>query len=113
MNEKRPYKSRLEMLGLTAEPRPRPVNRQNGTPDMRDAPAWANWLAQNADGHWHWYEQQPIQEDVDPGDWGGQWEYLHEADYLSDETPRAAGAGWSEPPDELDGWERTLTPVTR
>lgn len=28
-------------------------------PDWRDAPEWANWLAQDMDGVWHWYSQQP------------------------------------------------------
>lgn len=25
-------------------------------PDWKDAPDWANWLAQEADGQWWWFE---------------------------------------------------------
>jgi hypothetical protein len=30
-------------------------------PDWKDAPEWANWLAQDKDGTWYWYEQEPRQ----------------------------------------------------
>lgn len=28
-------------------------------PSWDDAPKWANWLAQDKDGSWWWYEEQP------------------------------------------------------
>lgn len=28
-------------------------------PNWKDAPGWAQWLAQDADGVWYWYESQP------------------------------------------------------
>lgn len=28
-------------------------------PDWKDAPEWANYLAQDADGDWFWYEHKP------------------------------------------------------
>ena len=28
-------------------------------PNWMDAPAWANWLAMDASGVWHWFQQQP------------------------------------------------------
>ena len=28
-------------------------------PKWKDAPDWANWLAQNADGGWCWFEKEP------------------------------------------------------
>lgn len=28
-------------------------------PDWKDAPEWAQYLAQDGDGDWWWYEQQP------------------------------------------------------
>lgn len=28
-------------------------------PDWKYAPEWANWLAQNGDGVWGWYEREP------------------------------------------------------
>lgn len=34
---------------------------ESGKPDWDDAPEWAEWLAQDADGSWWWYESQPQQ----------------------------------------------------
>ena len=28
-------------------------------PDWKDAPQWANYLAQDKDGTWYWYENEP------------------------------------------------------
>jgi hypothetical protein len=28
-------------------------------PDWKDAPEWANWLAQDSDGRWVWYHDEP------------------------------------------------------
>jgi hypothetical protein len=28
-------------------------------PDWKDAPEWANWLAMDANGTWHYYEHEP------------------------------------------------------
>lgn len=28
-------------------------------PDWKDAPQWANYLAQDEDGSWYWYEDEP------------------------------------------------------
>lgn len=39
-------------------------------PQWRNAPAWANWLARDADGTWFWYEQAP---DCIPSSGGGMW----------------------------------------
>ncbi len=30
-------------------------------PDWKDAPSWANYLAQDEDGDWYWYEKEPRQ----------------------------------------------------
>ena len=27
-----------------------------------NAPRWANWLAMDADGRWHWFENEPTQQ---------------------------------------------------
>ena len=32
------------------------------TPDWNDAPEWANYLAQDKNGGWYWYENRPILE---------------------------------------------------
>lgn len=29
-------------------------------PDWKDAPEWANWLAQDGNGAWWWYEDKPL-----------------------------------------------------
>jgi len=29
-------------------------------PDWKNAPEWANWLAQDNNGNWYWYEYKPI-----------------------------------------------------
>jgi hypothetical protein len=28
-------------------------------PSWRDAPSWAQWLAQDSDGEWFWYSEKP------------------------------------------------------
>jgi len=28
-------------------------------PSWKDAPDWANWLAQDSDGEWFWFEDKP------------------------------------------------------
>lgn len=28
-------------------------------PEWKDAPDWANWMAQDMDGEWWWYEMKP------------------------------------------------------
>lgn len=28
-------------------------------PDWKDAPKWAKWLAQDSDGEWFWYSEEP------------------------------------------------------
>jgi len=33
---------------------------KNKTPDWKDAPSWANWLAMDSDGFWYWYENRPF-----------------------------------------------------
>ena len=32
-------------------------------PNWKDAPKWAQWLAQDANGLWWWYENEPYQTD--------------------------------------------------
>lgn len=29
-------------------------------PDWKDAPEWAQWLAQDSDGDWWWYAVEPL-----------------------------------------------------
>lgn len=35
----------------------------DGKPDWKDAPAWAEWLCQDANGKWHWFKDEPIVND--------------------------------------------------
>lgn len=32
------------------------------TPSWDDAPSWANWVAQDGDGQWQWYNKKPVAE---------------------------------------------------
>jgi len=41
-------------------------------PDWKDAPEWANWLAQDEDGEWPWFEEEPTSCE-DDGFFGGLW----------------------------------------
>lgn len=38
-------------------------------PDYADAPEWARWKAQDADGEWFWYRHEPDL-DINSGQWG-------------------------------------------
>lgn len=38
-------------------------------PDWKDAPEWANYLAMDVDGQWHWYEAKPETHASDNGWW--------------------------------------------
>lgn len=29
-------------------------------PDWKDSPEWAQWLAQDSNGKWFWYEREPL-----------------------------------------------------
>jgi len=37
----------------------------NGKPSWDNAPEWANWLAQDANGDWYWYKERPIPDSRD------------------------------------------------
>lgn len=45
-------------------------------PDWSEAPEWAEWLAQDRDGQWGWYEVEPRQSPyADTWFWeDGEWE---------------------------------------
>lgn len=43
-----------------------------GKPDWGDAPDWAKWLAQDANGSWGWYQRKPVQLRADHG--AGVWD---------------------------------------
>lgn len=44
-------------------------------PDWKDAPEWANYLAQDEDSDWYWFEKEPS---IQAHTWWadeGQWTY--------------------------------------
>lgn len=45
----------------------------NGKPDWKDAPEYANWLAQDQDGSWWWYEKLP--DPLKGSDGDGVWRF--------------------------------------
>lgn len=47
-----------QIICTKAEFESRKAERQN-KPDWRGAPHWANWLSQDSDGVWCWYEPEP------------------------------------------------------
>lgn len=38
-------------------------------PDWKDAPEWARFLAQDSDGEWFWYENEPRPQHGHSGTW--------------------------------------------
>jgi hypothetical protein len=48
-------------------------------PEWKNAPDWAQWLAQDEDGEWWWYELEPKQACTDA--WS-EWEGLHRAAFV-------------------------------
>lgn len=54
-------------------------------PDWNGAPKWANFLAQDPDGDWYWYEQRPFWNHVKDR-WGvGFGRCVSHAEWLADE----------------------------
>lgn len=46
-------------------------------PSWDTAPHWANYLAQDENGNWYWYQNQPYTDDEDIPEWfndGGRYE---------------------------------------
>jgi len=53
-----------------------------GTPDWKDAPNWAKYLAMDSNGNWYWYENKPtfnLFDDADDnlGSWYVPGKYEH------------------------------------
>jgi hypothetical protein len=58
-------------------------------PEWKDAPRWANWLAQDESGIWHWFEFEP-----EPSYSGMVW----------DSRPGAIALAYR----TVQGWDKTL-----
>ena len=51
-------------------------------PDWKDAPEWANYVAQDRDGYWCWYESHPhLPKDSDEWTAQGRSEYAVEPNH--------------------------------
>lgn len=62
---------RLEKLSAVVE---EPSHIISDVPSWDDAPEWANWLAQDSNGWWYWFEIEPYQEEA-CWNFGGDEEY--------------------------------------
>ncbi len=65
-------------------------------PSWNDAPAWARFVAMNADGQWTWYENRPYPETEFQSDEFSIWDV---EDGRMQDVPRTL---------RFDGWETTL-----
>ena len=53
-------------------------------PSWDEAPEWANWLAMDGNGLWHWYEVEPeVSEYFDL--WYSKYTYLPAGKYYGDD----------------------------
>ena len=50
----------------------------NGEPSWKDAPYWAEWLAQDSDGEWYWFDCKP---DGKEGVWAMTGDVVSKAGY--------------------------------
>lgn len=48
-----------DMIRASLESSNKVEDNPQGAPDWSDAPSWAEWLAQDSDGWWYWYEVKP------------------------------------------------------
>lgn len=67
-------------------------------PSWENAPEWAKWLAQDADGEWCWFRHKPLKES-EPAIWNNDINLS-----VKDET-QWRRAGESKP---NENWRRTL-----
>ena len=59
---------RMQAIGQNGEMASEVYAAVDGAPSWRDAPSWAQWLAQDSGGRWHWFEC-PIYADSDYEEW--------------------------------------------
>ena len=59
---------RMQAIGQNGEIASEVYAAVDGAPSWRDAPSWAQWLAQDSGGRWHWFEC-PIYADSDDEEW--------------------------------------------
>ena len=59
---------RMQAIGQNGEMASEVYAAVDGAPSWNDAPAWAQWLAQDIGGRWYWFEC-PIYADSDDEEW--------------------------------------------
>ena len=59
---------RMQAIGQNGEMASEVYAAVYGSPSWNDAPSWAQWLAQDSGGRWHWFEC-PIYADSDDEEW--------------------------------------------
>lgn len=59
-------------------------------PDWKDAPEWAQYLAQDLDGNWYWFSDEPFFQE-EHGGWGAlhssQCAYAGYSDLTAEKRP--------------------------
>lgn len=54
------YRAMLKAAPAQPQEQSAPAAGESGKPSWDDAPEWAQWLAQDEDGEWFWYEDKPF-----------------------------------------------------
>lgn len=77
-------------------------------PDWKDAPEWAQWLAQDSDGEWYWFEVKPVL--TESNDDSGEGVFMYPlSEYKNDLLSGLAGKDCYNP-NWRDTLESQLTP---
>lgn len=58
-------------------------------PDWKDAPEWAQYMAQDSDGDWYWYENLPTAKLATWIGWEGRMEFALDGESAWRETLEA------------------------
>jgi len=86
---------RMQAIGQNGEMASEVYAAVDGAPSWRDAPSWAQWLAQDSGGRWHWFEC-PIYADSDYEEW-------YEQEGFNGCVERAG-----EPEERNENWSKTM-----
>lgn len=90
-----PHGMQGQVAPTAAPPPPAPATAPPA-PKWEDAPAWARFVAMDADGQWTWYENRPYPETEFHGAEFSIWDF---EDGRMQDVPRTL---------RFDGWETTL-----
>ena len=56
---------RMQIIGQSGEMASEVYAAVDGAPSWKCAPEWANWLAQDEDGRWQWFDFMPEQHNIE------------------------------------------------